>query len=120
MRKIKILYDFLRLWVMWGDRKEAWQDANSINDPNFQEELEEISNKLDQVLLEKNPNFKEVCLEISQRLSNLPYDNGDISDIGNEIGIVLGKHIQDGSFGWEREDLNFGIKHGISIANGTH
>ena len=33
--------------------------------------------------------FKKVCLEISERLSNLPYDDGDGSDIGNEVGIII-------------------------------
>jgi hypothetical protein len=64
--------------------------------------------------------FKKVSLEISERLSALPYDNGDVSDIGNEIGIILGKYISDNLFGWEKDDLISGINHGISIANGTH
>jgi hypothetical protein len=64
--------------------------------------------------------FKKVSLEISERLSALPYDNGDVSDIGNEIGIILGKYISDNSFGWEKDDFISGINHGISIANGTH
>jgi len=64
--------------------------------------------------------FKKASLEISERLSALPYDNGDVSDIGNEIGIILGKYISDNSFGWEKDDLISGINHGISIANGTH
>jgi len=64
--------------------------------------------------------FKKVSLEISERLSALPYDNGDVSDIGNEIGIILGKYISDNLFGWEKDDFISGINHGISIANGTH
>jgi len=59
--------------------------------------------------------FLLVCKEISERLSNLPYDNGDSSDIGNEIGIVLGLFLSEGSFGWEEDDFISGIKHGIDL-----
>jgi len=27
MSKIKLIYDFFRLWIKWRDRKEAWEDA---------------------------------------------------------------------------------------------
>jgi len=64
--------------------------------------------------------FKKISLEISERLSNLPYDNGDVSDIGNEIGIILGKYLSNYSLGWEKDDFISGLNHGISIANGTH
>ena len=49
--------------------------------------------------------FKKISLEISERLSNLPYDNGDVSDIGNEIGIILGKYLSNYSLGWEKDDF---------------
>jgi hypothetical protein len=42
MRKLKIIYDFFRLWIMWGDRKEAWQDAKTINNPEFQKEMNDL------------------------------------------------------------------------------
>jgi hypothetical protein len=64
--------------------------------------------------------FTNACTELSQRLSNLPYDNGDASDIGNEIGIILGKYLSNDSLGWEKDDFISGLNHGISIANGTH
>ena len=64
--------------------------------------------------------FKKASLEISERLSSLPYDNGDVSDIGNEIGIIIGKYISRESFGWEKEDFISGLNHGISLADGTH
>jgi hypothetical protein len=46
MRKLKILYDFFRLWIMGGDRKEAWQDAKTINDPKFQKEMNELDKSM--------------------------------------------------------------------------
>ena len=42
MSKVKLIIDFFRLWILWGDRKEAWQDAKMINDMGFQEEMQEF------------------------------------------------------------------------------
>jgi hypothetical protein len=42
MRLFKTIYDFFRLWIMWRDRKEAWQDAKYKNDPKFQEEMKKL------------------------------------------------------------------------------
>jgi hypothetical protein len=50
-------------------------------------------------------------------LDNVNYDNGDVSDVGNEIGIVLGDFIHTES---ELQDFITGLKHGISLTNGTH
>lgn len=43
----------------------------------------------------------------------------DLSDLGNEIGIVVGNYISD-KMGYEKDDFIHGIKHGISISDGTH
>jgi hypothetical protein len=64
--------------------------------------------------------FKNACLDISKRLSILPYDSGDISDIGNEIGIILGKYIDEQDHGWDKDGFISGLKHGISLTDGTH
>ena len=44
---------------------------------------------------------------------------GDISDLGNEIGYAVGNVIKDMT---EQETTDFihGIRHGISLTNGTH
>ena len=47
IRRIKIIYDFFRLWIMWGDRKEAWEDAKTKNDPEFQEEMNQLDKSLE-------------------------------------------------------------------------
>ena len=64
--------------------------------------------------------FKNVCLEISNKLSTLHYESGDISDIGNEIGIILGKYIDENDHGWDKEGFISGLNHGISLTDGTH
>ena len=71
-------------------------------------------------LIDMGKEFKNLRMEISETLSNLKYDNGDASDIGNEIGIILGKYIKENEMGWELDSFISGIKHGISITDGTH
>ena len=50
-------------------------------------------------------------------MDKVSYDNGDLSDVGNEIGIVLGRYIDK-----ERDLKDFiqGLRHGISLTNGEH
>lgn len=47
MNKIKLIYDFFRLWLKWGDRKEAWEDAKFMNDKVIQKELENYFKNMD-------------------------------------------------------------------------
>lgn len=46
MRTLKTIYDFFRLWIIWGNIKEAFQDAKIKNDPRFQEEMKEFDIEL--------------------------------------------------------------------------
>ena len=48
-----------------------------------------------------------------------PIQHGDLSDLGNEIGIVIGQYTSD-EMGYEKDDFVAGINHGISISEGTH
>ena len=44
---------------------------------------------------------------------------GDISDLGNEIGITVGNAYEN----MTEENINdfiFGFRHGVSLTNGTH
>jgi len=44
---------------------------------------------------------------------------GDISDLGNEIGVIVGSTYKD----MTDEDITefiHGFKHGVSLTNGTH
>jgi hypothetical protein len=61
-------------------------------------------------------NFYETVGEIIFQLENIGYC-GDMTDIGNEIGIAIGnKFDKDNTI----EDFFSGLKHGISLADGTH
>lgn len=46
MNKLKLIYDFFRLWIKWGDRREAWQDAKFINDKKIQNEIKEMDKSM--------------------------------------------------------------------------
>jgi len=56
--------------------------------------------------------------ELESRKSELIYQ-GDISDCGNEIGIVVG-NLYPNLTEDEISDFIHGIRHGISLTNGSH
>lgn len=65
--------------------------------------------------LNKNKeNFEKVCIEMVDRFSNITYQIGDIGDIGNEIGIIVGKYFSD-EMGWDKQSFLHGIEHGIKL-----
>ena len=39
-------------------------------------------------------NFQHILKQIREHMEKVSYDNGDLSDVGNEIGIVLGNFIE--------------------------
>lgn len=63
--------------------------------------------------------FKNILHSISLKLDKVEYNNGDISDIGNEVGVAIGTLIPDMT---DNEISMFisGFKHGVSLTNGTH
>lgn len=61
--------------------------------------------------------YKEVLFDVAKRLSKVTHIVLDIGDVGNEVGIAIGKHIKN------EDDKSFfvsGIYHGISLIDGTH
>ena len=65
-------------------------------------------------------NTNKISKELQTALEkvSLP-NNSDLSDLGNEIGICLGKYISE-KMGFEIESFISGFKHGVSLAKGTH
>lgn len=59
-----------------------------------------------------------VIKEIPEQLEKINYV-GDFTDIGNEIGIVIGKYICNQE-GFTKQDFVSGLEHGISLSDGTH
>jgi len=78
-----------------------------------------ITNFKNQNLIEREIDFKKTLTDISTRLPTVQYDNGDISDIGNEIGYTIGS-ILENMTQEEIGDFIRGFRHGVSLTNGTH
>ena len=43
---MKRIYNFFRLWFMWGNRKETWQGTKYKNDPKPQEKMNELDKSM--------------------------------------------------------------------------
>ena len=66
----------------------------------------------------------QTCSEIQKanlivQASLTDFTDGDLSDLGNTIGIAIAEYISDKP-GFEKEDFIEGIKHGISLKHGSH
>jgi len=55
---------------------------------------------------------------LKERVNRMEYE-GDLSDLGNEIGVVVGYRYKDMTQD-EINDFINGFKHGVSLTNGTH
>ena len=63
--------------------------------------------------------MKSTLTELGKRLPSVQFPNGDISDIGNEVGFQLGSVLKNMTED-EIDDFISGFKHGVSLTNGTH
>ena len=73
-------------------------------------------NKLCERLLHNNSdsNIIKIGLDIYIKF------NGDLSHLGNDIGLNIGEYINKNKLGYEKDDLISGIHHGVSIIDGSH
>lgn len=65
----------------------------------------------------KKTKFLKLAKQISNQLDSIQYRHGDVSDIGNEIGIAMGEHLKTDT---DVSDFISGLTHGISLKNNTH
>lgn len=103
MSKIKLIIDFFRLWILWGDRKEAWQDAKINNDPTFQEEMQEFDTDcfeepfISKEFIDKHTTKKYIIMneqeiiKTQQELINLLYSQ--VVDLSMMSKIELGDDV---------------------------
>jgi hypothetical protein len=61
--------------------------------------------------------LKNILIDLEKRVNEINYD-GDLSDVGNEIGIILGEQLVKTDD--DLHDVISGLKHGISLGNNTH
>jgi len=67
----------------------------------------------------KEIDFNKTIKELGEKLSDVNYYNGDVSDIGNEIGYILGNILKNMKE-TDIKDFIVGFRHGVSLTNGTH
>ena len=67
--------------------------------------------------------MKNILEDLIKHLESIknsaPINHGDLSDLGNEIGIIIGQYTND-EMGYEKDDFVSGVRHCISISDGTH
>ena len=67
--------------------------------------------------------MKNILEDLIKHLESIknsaPINHGDLSDLGNEIGIIIGQYTND-EMGYEKDDFVSGVRHGISISDETH
>lgn len=67
--------------------------------------------------------FEQIKKDIMLQLAKVNYNTGDLTDIGNEIGVAIGKYTMEENAeddGLDAESFICGLKHGISLIDGTH
>jgi len=62
-------------------------------------------------------NFETLKMDLIKNLSDIKYKGGDIGDIGNEIGYVIAKYFDENN---GLDEFLMGLRHGISLTDGTH
>lgn len=63
---------------------------------------------------------KKIKKDIIKILSDKKTIDTDLSDIGNLVGIAIGKYINEKKMGFEKHSFIDGVNHGISLYDGTH
>lgn len=63
--------------------------------------------------------YKSIVRELIKSLEDTleldAYNSADISDLGNEIGFVVGRHINEKRMGYEYSSFIHGLNHGIEL-----
>ena len=60
--------------------------------------------------------FNKIKEEIANTLLSVKY-SGDLSDLGNEIGVIIAKYFDKNN---TKSDFLHGLDHGVSLTDGTH
>ena len=67
--------------------------------------------------------FEQIKNDIINQLNDIHYTDCDLSDLGNEIGMAIGKYTMEENAEEEGLTVNSfigGLKHGVSLIDGTH
>ena len=117
--------DSLTNWL--EEKRMTNNKAREYTSPLIEELLNEVTpEEMEQTLIEMeniNREFNKTKLNyiantLKESVNRMEYI-GDISDLGNEIGITVGNAYEN----MTEENINdfiFGFRHGVSLTNGTH
>ena len=70
--------------------------------------------------MKKKDDLRRELVEIIQTWNTIKNRQEDLSDLGNDIGMIVGKYFKKKKMGYQKDSFVHGINHGISLADGTH
>lgn len=63
---------------------------------------------------------KIIAAVVAYEITHTGTDITDLTDLGNEIGVAIQPYLSDDEMGFDLDDLINGVKHGVSLMDGTH
>jgi hypothetical protein len=85
---------------------------------------EQIIKSTEKPIINSNKDFEKKSNYVIESLFDHFEKNNtkivDMADVGNEIGIAIGKFINNKDNGFDLDSLISGIRHGVSLIDGTH
>ena len=70
--------------------------------------------------MKKRNKLRKELVEIIQTWNAIENRQEDLGDLGNNIGIVVGKYFKKKKWGYQKDSFLHGLNHGFSLADGTH
>ena len=112
----------------WLEEKRMTNNkAREYTSPLIEELLNEVTpEEMEQTLIEMENMDREfnktklnyIANTLKEAVNRIEY-TGDMSDLGNEIGITVG-HAYENMTEENINDFISGFRHGVSLTNGTH
>ena len=112
----------------WLEEKRMTNNkAREYTSPLIEELLNEITpEEMEQTLIEMENMDREfnktklnyIANTLKEAVNRMEY-TGDMSDLGNEIGVTVG-HAYENMTEENINDFISGFRHGVSLTNGTH
>lgn len=66
-----------------------------------------------------NKEIKIIAAVVAYEITHVEAPISDLADLGNEVGVAIQPYIDD-EMGFSLDDFISGIKHGVSLGDGTH
>ena len=117
--------DSLTNWL--EEKRMTNNKAREYTSPLIEELLNEVTpEEMEQTLIEMENMDREfnktklnyIANTLKEAVNRMEY-TGDMSDLGNEIGVTVG-HAYENMTEENINDFISGFRHGVSLTNGTH